>query len=105
MTKSHEILKTIGTSTINQAFSNIVNNSLGVVSLGFLSGVMQVRNQKIADELINRLENAEIELDNELIKSNEFLGFTSKVLIALSTASKNKKISFLLDVYIKWHFS
>ena len=92
--------KTISESGITSVVKSTFDETLGVATLGFLTGVFKVRNQNNAEELIRRLEASEINLDNHLVQSDEFLGYTAKVLIALSTATTRQKIDYLLNAYI-----
>ena len=92
--------KTISESIITPIIKSTFDETLGVATLGLLTGVFKVRNQKNAAELIRRLEESEISLDNHLVQSDEFLGYTAKVLIALSTATTKQKIDCLLNAYI-----
>ena len=100
MKNNTELLKNSAVEIVKTGIEEIADNTLGKLSFGLFTAAMTARNKLIADKLIQKLENSKIELADELIQSNEFLGYTSKILLALSTSTKQKKFDYLMNVYI-----
>lgn len=88
-------------SELSKVFlEQMLDTLFGKLSFGLFNAAMKTRNQFITEQLLLKLKNSQLQIDDELIQSNEFIGYTSKVLLALNTSTKKTKIDYLLNVYI-----
>lgn len=95
-----ELAKNTSLEIAKIGIEELADNILGKLSFGIITTAISTRNKFNAEKLIERLKNSEIELNDELIQSNEFLGFTVKTLTAINAATKKNKIEFLLNIYV-----
>nr|WP_313016546.1 hypothetical protein [Moraxella sp. CTOTU48841] len=95
-----ELAKNTSQEVVKIFFDEMLDSWLGKISFGVFSSAIRTRNKLIADKLVEKLKNSQINLDDDLVQSNEFIGYTLKVLAAINTATRQAKIDYLLNIYI-----